>query len=41
MLNEYYTLANNVLIPKIGLGTWMVEDKDANQVAARYAREKV
>ena len=34
MLNEYYTLANNVLIPKIGLGTWMVEDKDANQVVA-------
>ncbi len=29
MLNEYYTLANNVLIPKIGLGTWMVEDEDA------------
>lgn len=34
MLNEYYTLANNVLIPKIGLDTWMVEDKDANQVVA-------
>ena len=34
MLNEYYTLANNVLIPKIGLGTWMVEDEDAEQVVA-------
>ncbi|GGF57610.1 aldo/keto reductase [Alteromonas lipolytica] len=32
MLNDYYTLANNVNIPKIGLGTWMIEDDDVEQV---------
>ena len=32
MLNDYYTLANNVNIPKIGLGTWMIDDSDAKQV---------
>lgn len=32
MLNDYYTSANNVNIPKIGLGTWMIDDNDAEQV---------
>lgn len=29
MLNEYYTLKNGVTIPKLGLGTWFIEDGDA------------
>ncbi len=29
ILNEYYTLANGVQIPKLGLGTWFIEDADA------------
>lgn len=28
ILNEYYTLANGVQIPKLGLGTWFIEDAD-------------
>ena len=28
VLNEYYTLANGVKIPKLGLGTWFIEDSD-------------
>lgn len=29
ILNEAYTLSNGVKIPKIGLGTWMLSDKEA------------
>ena len=29
ILNETYTLANGVKLPKLGYGTWMVEDADA------------
>lgn len=28
MLNETYNLHNNVAIPKLGLGTWMISDED-------------
>lgn len=30
MLQENYTLTNGVKIPKLGLGTWFIEDKDAD-----------
>ncbi len=29
ILNEFYTLNNGVKIPKLGLGTWMIPDSDA------------
>ncbi len=29
MLNETFTLSNGVSIPKIGYGTWMIEDSKA------------
>ena len=29
MLQETYILANGVEIPKIGLGTWFIEEHDA------------
>ncbi len=32
ILNENYTLSNGVEIPKLGLGTWFIKDKDAEQV---------
>ena len=31
ILEEKYTLNNGVEIPKLGLGTWFIEDKDATQ----------
>jgi diketogulonate reductase-like aldo/keto reductase len=31
ILNENYTLTNGVAIPKLGLGTWMIEDDAAAQ----------
>ena len=31
MLNEHFTLSNGVTIPKIGYGTWMIEDSKAAQ----------
>jgi len=38
ILNETYTLANGVEIPKLGLGTWMIEDnKVADAVKAAVA----
>lgn len=36
LLNESYTLANGVKIPKLGLGTWMIED-DKTAEAVRQA----
>ena len=29
ILNETYTLANGVAIPKLGLGTWMIANDKA------------
>ncbi|MCT1904422.1 aldo/keto reductase [Oceanobacillus sojae] len=31
ILNENYQLSNGIEIPKLGLGTWFIEDKDAAQ----------
>lgn len=31
ILQEHYTLANGVKIPKLGLGTWLIEGNDAEQ----------
>ena len=36
ILNEIYTLANGVQVPKLGLGTWFISDKDAAE-AVRQA----
>ena len=36
ILKEDYTLANGVRIPKLGLGTWFIEDGDAAE-AGRQA----
>ena len=31
ILNETYTLANGTAIPKLGLGTWFIDDDKAAQ----------
>lgn len=43
VLNEHYTLSNGVKIPKLGLGTWFIEDskvpeavKQAVQIGYRH-----
>lgn len=36
VLKEYYTLSNGVEIPKLGLGTWFISDKDVRE-AVRQA----
>ena len=36
IFNESYTLSNGVTIPKLGLGTWMIDDTDASE-AVRQA----
>ena len=36
ILNETYTLSNGVTIPKLGLGTWMIDDTSATE-AVRQA----
>ena len=38
ILNETYTLSNNIMIPKLGLGTWFIVDDKAAQ-AVRVAVE--
>ena len=34
-LNETYTLSNGVEIPKLGLGTWMIEDNDVAEAVRK------
>jgi len=38
IVEEYYTLANGVKVPKLGLGTWFINDADAAQ-AVKNATE--
>ena len=35
ILEEYYTLSNGVKIPKLGLGTWFINDKDCKQALSK------
>lgn len=34
VLNETYTLSNGVLVPKLGLGTWFIDDHEAARAVA-------
>ncbi|MCB9266330.1 MAG: aldo/keto reductase [Lewinellaceae bacterium] len=38
ILEEKYTLSNGVEIPKLGLGTWFISDKDAVQAVKNAAK---
>ena len=38
VLNEYYTLSNGVKIPKLGLGTWFIEDSKAPDAVKQAVR---
>lgn len=38
ILEEIYTLSNGVKIPKLGLGTWFINDKDVKQVVKDAAQ---
>lgn len=37
ILNEMYTLSNEVKIPKLGLGTWFIPDNKAAQAVCDAA----
>ncbi|EAX1055448.1 aldo/keto reductase [Salmonella enterica subsp. enterica serovar Sandiego] len=39
ILNEYFTLSNGIQIPKIGLGTWMIEDSKVADVIVNAVQE--
>ena len=39
ILNETYTLENGLSIPKLGLGTWFIDDDQAAMV--KYYEEKM
>ena len=39
VLHDHFTLANGVEIPKIGFGTWMIEDDGKAAQAVREAIE--
>jgi diketogulonate reductase-like aldo/keto reductase len=38
ILNETYTLSNGVAIPKLGVGTWFIKDKDVVQAVKDAAK---
>lgn len=38
VLNEYYTLENGVRIPKLGLGTWFIEDSKVPEAIQRAVK---
>lgn len=39
--SEYYTLSNGVQIPKLGLGTWFIEDANAAQVVRDAVEQRL
>ncbi len=39
VLNEHFTLSNGVLIPKIGFGTWMIDDDNVAEVLVQAVKE--
>src|SRR5690348_2699501 len=38
LLKENYTLSNGVAIPKLGLGTWFIKDRDVVQAVKEAAK---
>lgn len=38
ILNESYTLSNGIQIPKLGLGTWFIDDDKAAQAVCQAAK---
>ncbi|MGO4586877.1 hypothetical protein AB4Z38_23805 [Arthrobacter sp. 2RAF6] len=38
ILNESYTLANGIAIPKLGLGIWFIDDDKAAAAGIRLGR---
>lgn len=38
ILEEKYTVSNGVAIPKLGLGTWFINDKDVVQAVKEAAK---
>lgn len=41
MMNETFTLSNGVSIPKIGYGTWMIEDSKAAEAVKKKRLKSV
>lgn len=39
ILNENFTLSNGIQIPKIGLGTWMIDDSEVGDVIVKAVNE--
>ena len=37
ILEDKFTLSNGVQIPKLGLGTWFIKDKDAAEAVRQAA----
>ena len=37
ILHENYTLANGVQIPRLGLGTWMIPDEQADEAEQKLS----
>lgn len=41
MMNETFTLSNGVSIPKIGYGTWMIEDSKAAEAVKKRLKSVI
>ena len=41
ILEETYTLSNGIEIPKLGLGTWLIDNDDAAQAVRDAATHRV
>jgi diketogulonate reductase-like aldo/keto reductase len=41
ILEEKYTLSNGVEIPKLGLGTWFISDKDVVQAVTGCCKNRL
>lgn len=41
IFDEYYTLNNGIKLPKLGLGTWLIDDAKSQRLSVRRWKQDI